>query len=158
MLQTPDNIWTTYVIKKFLTKTEMDRYFTSMDLHTRTHSCTPIRKVRVIRAYTYTSQSYTSTCMLFKFTQMRTRTHMYLWRLLSSKIGVLLNGQTLDSFSVRSGTGQSATSDWRKTIRGITINREKVKLLFAGDTLHLENSESQKQNQLNERILLDDRI
>ena len=83
---------------------------------------------------------------------------MYLWRLLSSKIGVLLNGQTLDSFSVRSGTGQSATSDWRKTIRGITINREKVKLLFAGDTLHLENSESQKQNQLNERIVLDDRI
>lgn len=42
---------------------------------------------------------------------------------------------------------------------GRIIDREKVKLfLFASDTLHLDNSDSQKQKQFNERILLDDGI
>lgn len=91
-------------------------------------------------------------------------THIYLWSLLSSKVRVLINGQTLDTNTrlipnkIRNKAKRSLFQ-LAKTTRGTTINREKVKLvLFAGDTLYLENSESQIQNQLNERILLYDKI
>ena len=91
---------------------------------------------------------------------VRLYAQVYLCSPLSSKVRVLLNGQTLEAFPARPGTGQNAHYlQLEKTIRGILINRERIKpFLFAGDILYPENSENQQQNQLNKRILLGKRI